>query len=67
MQTVLVEVATKGSFDLSCVQILDDISDSFALAIPLKDFTNDDCFIFINIEGVVRSGLEAKTGIAAVG
>ena len=66
MQAVLIEVAPKGCFDLSGIQVFDDVSNSFALTIPLEDLADNDCFVLINIEGVIRSDLEAKAGIAAV-
>ena len=67
MQTVLIEVAPKGSFNLSGIQVFDDLRDGFTLAIPLENLTDDDRFILIHIEGVIRGNLEAKAGIAAVG
>ena len=67
MQAVLVEVASEGCFYLSGIQIFDDVCDGFTLAITLEDLADNDRFVFIDIEGVIRSNFETKTGIATVG
>ena len=62
MQTVLIEVTPKGCFDLSGIQIFDDVSNRFTLTIPLEDLADNDCFVLIDIEGVACRYRQSSAG-----
>ena len=67
IDVVFVELPTKRGGDPTVVQISDDVCISFSACISMEYFSDNDCFLLIDIEPAIFVHFVAESWVAPIG